>query len=150
MAGLWRSEFNTVARNGITNYAKLYGMDTGAIGILMLLDRNKNAQFHITVGKGNDPKIREQVKFLHILHKPTTKVDVTGKAYFIPKFIGKALERLAQNFGIDQAVFNVRVQMQDKEIYLFVMDGTRMVKLLGDEEAFDDDQVTMDLMEEAK
>lgn len=150
MTGHWRSEFNKVARNGITNYAKVYNKDPDDIGILMLLDRGNNAEFHITVGKGSQPDIREKVKFLHILHKPTTKVDVTGKAFLIPKFIGKALERIGKKFEIDPVVFNVRVQMKDGEIYLFVMDGTRMIKLLGDEEAFEDDQVTMDLLEEAK
>lgn len=149
MTGQWKAEFNKVARNGITNYAKAHNRHTDDIGIMMVLDRRQDAQFLITVGPGKNPMM-QPVKFLNILHKPDTKFDVTGKSYLIPKFIGKELKRLAEKFQIDPVIFNVQVKMKENEIYLFVMNGTGLVKLLDDDEVFDDDQVTMALMEEVK
>lgn len=148
--GYWKNQFDKVARKAITTYADLYKTPAEQTGIMILMERVGEAltggiSFWTTINR----KAKERVRFLHLYHGPKAKLDVTGMTIIIPKLIAKQLVRLIQQYELDPAVASLQVCLDRDDIYLFLMNGTRMVKLLGEEETFNDEQITIDQMQEA-
>jgi hypothetical protein len=148
--GYWRKQFEKVAAKAIANYAGIYGTDAADTGIGMCLDAKGKASFCTLIKN----VFKEKVKFLHIYHGPGAILDITGMAYVIPAFITKALQQLAQENIISAQTINVNVKWEKGEgqepdqVYLFLMDGKRMIKLLREEDVLSDDQVAATQLEE--
>ena len=142
MTGYWRGEFNKIAERAINNYAALYKEKPNDVQIMMLVDDKGHAEFHTCVNR----KEKERVKFIHIYHRPGTKFSIDGMTFIVPKMIALSLLRLFAQYNIDPVIGNVLVQLQEGEVYMFLMAGTTMTKLLTDDEVLSDEQVMADQM----
>ena len=142
--GYWKKQFEKVAKKAIINYAIHYGSAPKKTAIVIMLDLARQAKFLIKV----QDNIMGEVKFLHIYHGLKAKVDLTGMTMIIPSFISKTMVKLRKEHDLNEMKMNLQVRWDEEEIYIFLCDGTKMVKLLTDDEVFVDEQIAADLMRE--
>jgi len=142
--GYWKKQFEKVAKKAILNYANYYDCAPDKTVIVIMLDRTGQAKFLIKV----EDKIKGEVKFLHIYHGLRAKVDLTGMTMVIPAFIRKAMVKLGEEHQLDPMTMNLQVRYDEDDIYIFLCGGTKMVKLLTDDEVFVDEQIAADIMRE--
>lgn len=138
--GQWKKQFDQVAAKAIQQYAAHYQTHPDQTGICMLLDKKDKVAFFTMIGQN----VKERVKFLHIVQGLKAKVDFTGKSVLFPLFIGKAMVRMSDGFGIPRDKISLIARLDDGEVYLFLMSGPEIVKILSEEEVMTDEQMVED------
>ncbi len=145
--GYWKKEFDKIAKKAIRTYSVQYGSAEEKTAIRIVFDTAGELAFFTQIGMN----LKEQVRFLHVLHGPKAKLDLTGKSLLIPRIVRKVLERTAQAHGVDKQQMALVIRKQADDIYVFMASpDNKNIKLLTADELFDDEQIMADQIQEAQ